>query len=298
MSARLCYNSSMYTSYDIGGDTLTIRGIDRLSLERSLTCGQAFRWKKDGAGFTAPALGRMIHAAQEGDSLLLSPCAEKDVPLWIRYFDLERNYAAIENALLCDRSLCGCVPCATGIRVLQQEPFETLVTFILSANNNIRRIAGIVERLCERAGEKVVFRGGEYALFPAPEAVAALSVGELQDIGAGYRAPFVKKSAEKIAAGYGLEFLRSMPLDRARKELLAFPGVGPKVADCVLLFSLGHTDAFPVDVWIGRAMNSIYFGGDSPGRRELEKKIRALGNESGIVQQYIFHYARLTSLGK
>lgn len=288
----------MYTSYNIQGNTLTIRGIDRLSLERSATCGQAFRWQRDGAGFSAPALGRMIHAEQEGGALRLSPCKEEDIPLWIRYFDLERDYAALENALSRDANLCDCVPCATGIRVLQQEPFETLVTFILSANNNIKRISGIVEQLCKQAGARTVFRGREYALFPAPEAIAALSDEELRAVGAGYRAPFVKESAKRVAGGYDLEALRSLPLGEARKELLSFPGVGPKVADCVLLFSLGHTDAFPVDVWIGRAMKSIYFEGDSPKRKELEKTIRALGSESGIVQQYIFHYARLTNLGK
>ncbi len=288
----------MYTICDITDDTLAIRGIDRLSLERTLACGQSFRWQKDGDGFSAPALGRMIHAEQRGDALLLSPCIEEDIPLWIRYFDLERDYAAIEEKLTADLTLCDCLPCASGIRVLQQEPFETLLTFIISANNNTKRIAGIVEHLCQRAGEPVVFRKREYRFFPTPAAVAALSVEELVEIGAGYRAPFIKASAARIAGGYDLETLRHMPLDAARKELVSFPGVGPKVADCVLLFSLGHADAFPVDVWIGRAMRALYFNGDAPKRRELERTIRALGSESGIVQQYIFHYARLTSLGK
>lgn len=288
----------MYTSYDIEGDTLTIRGIDRLSLGRSVACGQAFRWREDGDGFTAPALGRMIHARQEGGALLLSPCKTEDAPLWLRYFDLGRDYAAIEERLSGDLCLCECVPCASGIRVLQQEPFETLVTFILSANNNIKRISGIVERLSARAGEPVLFRGRAYHLFPVPEAVASLSVEDLVELGAGYRAPFVKASAARVAGGYDLERLRALPLDEARKELLTFPGVGPKVADCVLLFSLGHANAFPVDVWIERALRAIYFGGDAPRRRELEKTIRALGSESGIVQQYLFHYARLTGFGR
>ncbi|OQA72213.1 MAG: DNA-3-methyladenine glycosylase [Firmicutes bacterium ADurb.Bin248] len=294
----LCYNPPMYTHYEIKDDTLRIHGIDRLNLARSCACGQSFRWRPDGAGFAAPARGRMIYAEQDGDALMLSPCAQEDVPLWLSYFDLARDYAAIEEQLLCDAGLCRCVPCASGIRVFQQEPFEALVTFILSSNNNVKRISGIVERLCERAGEKTVLRGKEYHLFPAPAAVAALSIEELVSLGAGYRAPFVKQSAARVAGGYDLAALRDLPLDEARKELLCFPGVGPKVADCVLLFSLGHADAFPVDVWIGRAMKALFFEGSAPGRKELEKTIRALGSESGIVQQYIFHYARLTSLGK
>ena len=191
-----------------------------------------------------------------------------------------------------------CIGSASGIRVFAQEPFETLITFIISANNNIGRIAGIVERLCALCGEKAEFDGKEYYLFPKPESIAALEESELVRIGSGYRAPYIKKSAAIIAGGYQLEKLRDMPLDIARKELLKFPGVGPKVADCVLLFGLGHTDAFPVDVWIGRAMSEIYFDGESPKKKQLEAAIRALGSESGIVQQYIFHYARQTALGK
>ncbi|HWQ57924.1 MAG TPA: DNA glycosylase, partial [Clostridia bacterium] len=248
----------MYTHYEVKDDTLKIYGIDRLSLARSCACGQSFRWKADGAGFTVPAWGRMIYAEQDGDALALSPCTEEDVSLWLNYFDLTRDYKAIEDKLLADLNLCGCVPCASGIRVFQQEPFEALVTFILSSNNNIKRIAGIVERLCEKAGKRTAFRGKEYAFFPAPEAVAALSVEELVSLGAGYRAQFVRESAARVAAGYNLGALRELPLEEARKELLAFPGVGPKVADCVLLFSLGHADAFPVDVWIERAMKVLF----------------------------------------
>ncbi len=290
----------MFTSYDVNDGILTFHGIERLSLPRSCACGQSFRWRVDGDGFTAPAWGRMIHAEQDeaASELRLSPCAPEDAALWIKYFDLDRDYASLEAKLQVDPDLSPCVPCATGIRVFTQEPFETLITFIISANNNIKRIAGIVERLCVKAGEKTFFRGCEYSLFPTPQAVATLSVDELTALGAGYRAPFIKKSAGIIADGYDLTALADMPLDQARKELLAFPGVGPKVADCVLLFSLSHTDAFPVDVWIDRAMTAIYFGGDTPRRRDLEQAIRALGSESGIVQQYIFHYARMTNLGK
>ena len=288
----------MYTSYEVENGVLTIRGIERLDLARSCACGQSFRWQKNGVGFAAPALGRMVYAEQSDGALMLSPCAEADAPLWIRYFDLERDYAAIETRLVAELSLPGCIECASGIRIFQQEPFETLITFILSANNNIPRIAGIVERLCEKAGEKTAFRSREYALFPTPAAIVALSIEELKAIGAGYRAPYVRGSAARVAAGYDLAALRNVPLDEARRELRAFPGVGPKVADCILLFSLGHADAFPVDVWIERAMKALFFEGSSPRRAELEKTIRALGSESGIVQQYLFHYARLTGLGK
>lgn len=288
----------MYTDYEIKNGTLTVRGIDRIDIERSCACGQSFRWKKDGDGFVAPALGRVVHVCQNDCDISIYPCKKGEEKDWLAYFDLDRDYAAIEKRLSVDEQLSMCIGSASGIRVFAQEPFETLITFIISANNNIGRIAGIVERLCALCGEKAEFDGKEYYLFPKPESIAALEESELVRIGSGYRAPYIKKSAAIIAGGYQLEKLRDMPLDIARKELLKFPGVGPKVADCVLLFGLGHTDAFPVDVWIGRAMSEIYFDGESPKKKQLEAAIRALGSESGIVQQYIFHYARQTALGK
>ncbi len=288
----------MYTDYEIKNGTLTVRGIDRIDIERSCACGQSFRWKKDGDGFVAPALGRVVRVCQNDCDISIYPCKKGEEKDWLAYFDLDRDYAAIEKRLSVDEQLTMCIGSASGIRVFAQEPFETLITFIISANNNIGRIAGIVERLCALCGEKAEFDGKEYYLFPKPESIAALEESELVRIGSGYRAPYIKKSAAIIAGGYQLEKLRDMPLDIARKELLKFPGVGPKVADCVLLFGLGHTDAFPVDVWIGRAMSEIYFDGESPKKKQLEAAIRALGSESGIVQQYIFHYARQTALGK
>lgn len=288
----------MYTDYEIKNGTLTVRGIDRIDIERSCACGQSFRWKKDGDGFVAPAPGRVVRVCQNDCDISIYPCKKGEEKDWLAYFDLDRDYAAIEKRLSVDEQLSMCIGSASGIRVFAQEPFETLITFIISANNNIGRIAGIVERLCALCGEKAEFDGKEYYLFPKPESIAALEESELVRIGSGYRAPYIKKSAAIIAGGYQLEKLRDMPLDIARKELLKFPGVGPKVADCVLLFGLGHTDAFPVDVWIGRAMSEIYFDGESPKKKQLEAAIRALGSESGIVQQYIFHYARQTALGK
>lgn len=288
----------MYTDYEIKNGTLTVRGIDRIDIERSCACGQSFRWKKDGDGFVAPALGRVVRVCQNDCDISIYPCKKGEEKDWLAYFDLDRDYAAIEKRLSVDEQLSMCIGSASGIRVFAQEPFETLITFIISANNNIGRIAGIVERLCALCGEKAELDGKEYYLFPKPESIAALEESELVRIGSGYRAPYTKKSAAIIAGGYQLEKLRDMPLDIARKELLKFPGVGPKVADCVLLFGLGHTDAFPVDVWIGRAMSEIYFDGESPKKKQLEAAIRALGSESGIVQQYIFHYARQTALGK
>lgn len=325
---------------------LVVSGVKPFDLEKCCTCGQAFRWVKthmrmqaglfDECGlpdaeasiaFTGVIRGRAVLVMQSGDSLIVTPCAKGEAQLFADYFDLERDYSAVETALAADERLRVCLPGSSGIRVFNQEPFEALISFIISANNNIKRISGIIDRLCSLAGEKLpvryfsdcanddcgfnlsseVFVSSEVFAFPTPECIAALSEDELKQIGAGYRAPYIIKSAKRIADGYDLEKLRSLPTAEARKELLTFPGVGPKVADCILLFSLGHSDAFPVDVWIERAMTELYFSDSStadvsaarpaPAKSEIQAAARSIGKLSGIVQQYIFFYARNQKLG-
>ena len=271
---------------------LVFSGIDRLDLAASCACGQCFRWlpdpNTDGA-WQGVAHGRSVTARQEGNSLYIRPAPAADAALWADYFDLGREYAAIEAQLLGDERLRPAYGAARGIRIFCQEPFETLVSFIISANNNIPRIRGIVERLCALAGEPL---GPNVYAFPAPEALARLSEADLRRIGAGYRAPFILGSARRVTEGFDLEALRAMPLGEARKALCTLPGVGPKVADCVALFSLGHTAAFPMDVWMKRAVKALLFGGQEATAKELAQAIADLGKDAGILQQYIFHYAR------
>lgn len=354
----LPYNRHMEFKYF--KNMLVISGVKPFDLEKCCTCGQAFRWVKthmrmqaglfDECGlpdaeasiaFTGVIRGRAVLVMQSGDSLIVTPCAKGEArqvcmgvhrvcvtpcakgeaQLFIDYFDLKRDYSAVEAALAADERLRVCLPGSSGIRVFNQEPFEALISFIISANNNIKRISGIIDRLCSLAGEKLPVRyfsdcaaadcdfgkNSEVFAFPTPERIAALSEDELKQIGAGYRAPYIIKSAKRIADGYDLEKLRSLPTAEARKELLTFPGVGPKVADCILLFSLGHADAFPVDVWIERAMTELYFSDSStadtpaarpaPAKSEIQAAARSIGKLSGIVQQYIFFYARNQKLG-
>ncbi len=280
----------MDISYKDGSPVIS--GVECFDLEKSCSCGQAFRWRAFSGGQLGIVRGRPVLAVMDGTDLILKGADADDAPLWARYFDLYRDYASVEKAVENDPRLAVCFPEAHGIRVFDQEPFEALISFIISQNNNIKRISGIVERLCALAGEPVRFMGETLFAFPAPERIAALSVEELTGIGTGYRAPFIKAAAERIADGYDLERLRDMELSEARSELLSFYGVGPKVADCVLLFSLGHTDAFPVDVWIDRAVKALFFDGGSAKKAELLEAADSLGEYSGIIQQYIFQYAR------
>ncbi len=271
---------------------LLFSGIDRLDLAASCTCGQCFRWLPDPDTegiWRGVAHGRSVTARQEGDSLHIWPAPAADAALWADYFDLGREYAAIEAQLLRDVRLRPAYGASRGIRIFCQEPFETLISFIISANNNIPRIRGIVERLCALAGEPL--GPGAYA-FPTPEALSRLSETDLYGIGAGYRAPFIQGSARRVAEGFDLHALRAVPLGEARKALCSLPGVGPKVADCVALFSLGHTAAFPMDVWMKRAVKALLFDGREATAKELAQAIAELGEDAGILQQYIFHYAR------
>lgn len=314
-SRGLPYNRRMEFRYL--KNMLIFSGIEPFDLKKCCTCGQAFRWVESPlrlpaeytlpntqiSAFSGVVRGRAVLSVQSGSTLVITPCAENDAQLFIDYFDLERDYSAVEAALAVDERLRVCLPGSSGIRVFNQEPFEALISFIISANNNIKRISGIIDRLCSHAGEKLSVRyfpecnaDVETFAFPVPERIAALSEAELKQIGTGYRAPYIIKSARRIADGYDLERLRGLPTAEARKELLTFPGVGPKVADCILLFSLGHPDAFPVDVWIERAMTELYFS-DSPSRpaptkAEIQTAARSIGSLSGIIQQYIFFYAR------
>ena len=265
-----------------------------LTLVRS---AQAFQWYFDGREYVGHAGGHeaLIIPGDDGFEII-SPCT--DEAFWRDYFDLGRDYAALKPICDADPYLKQSYDALHGLHVLNQPVWDTLPSFIISANNNVARIRVLVKKLCDELGERRELNGIEIHLFPTPEALAAAPVETLRAMGMGYRAPYLIESAQAVVDGFDLNQLRTLPYEQAHKKILQLKGVGPKVADCVLLFGLGHTDAFPVDVWIGRALSEIYFGGEKARRQETERAIRALGSESGIVQQYIFHYARQNAIGK
>lgn len=267
---------------------MIISGIEHFSLEQSLFCGQAFRWKHKGAGFEGVALGRYIYAEQDGSTITLTGADENSGADFIRYFDLERDYGAIKEFYAHDKFLKQGMEYAGGIRVLRQPPFETLISFIISAFNNVGRISGIIAKICERYGKPL---GDGFFDFPTPEALAVLPNCDLTACGTGYRASYIAETARMVRDGFDLEALKKMPYTEARKELVKFPGVGPKVADCVALYSLGFTQAFPADVWMKRVLCGIYgfHGGD---KKLLEFVDNKFGINAGLAQQYLFHYAR------
>ncbi len=251
--------------------------LSSFDLSATLECGQCFRWEALPGGDYRFAAGNRYGNA--GPSSLSSLWQDAG---WRAYFDLERDYDAIRRELSAlDPTLAKAAAFAPGIRILNQDPWEALCCFILSQNNNIPRIKGIVERLCEGFGEPSEEGFG----FPEPEKLASLSPQDLSPLRCGFRARYLIDAARRVARkeeGLVLEELRAIPLEEAREALMKIVGVGCKVADCTLLYGLHRLEAFPMDVWMKRAMETL-FPGKTPG---------FFGPYGGIAQQYIFHYSR------
>lgn len=272
-------------NFEYKDNNVYIYGIEEFDLPHTLDCGQAFRWKEDNGIWNGVAFGRFLELEKLPDgTVVLYNTTPKDFEnIWRDYFDLDRDYKEIVEILSENETLKKAAEYSYGIRILNQEPFETLCSFIISQNNNIKRIKGIIERLCEHFGE---YKNGYYT-FPTAEKLASLTIDDLAVLRAGFRAKYLLDAAKKVTSGeVDLKALQNMPLDDARAELMKILGVGPKVADCCLLFSHKQVKAFPKDVWIKRAMETL-FSGDLP---------EIANNYAGIAQQYIFFYARDTQL--
>lgn len=253
---------------------------DNFDLKQIFLCGQCFRWTETEENiFHGIAHGRYLRIRQETDGVTLLDINEKDIPLWEDYFDLSTDYAALIDRFSSDPTLSAACKSSYGIRILRQEPFETLISFIISQNNNIPRISGIIGRLCEGFGEKL---DGGYA-FPSAESLKGVTPEELAPLRAGFRARYICDAVSKVNSGeIDFDEINALPLDTAREKLKTIVGVGDKVADCVLLFGFGKKDAFPRDVWVKRLMAAFYPDG-------LPKC--TIGAE-GVAQQYLFDYVR------
>ncbi len=266
-------------------EKLKIASCVELSPENTFDCGQAFRWNAMQSGaYFGVAFGEAAVVSQDGEDIFIT-CREGSFSsVWKEYFDLERDYAKIADGIE-NPKLRKAVEFGQGIRILRQEPWEALCSFIISQCNNITRIKGIVERLCMLCGEEKSFLGNGYYTFPSPTAVARLSEKELATLRAGYRAEYISTAAKLVASGeFDLLGVLSLPTDEAKAELLKLSGVGEKVASCVLLFGMAKLDAFPIDVWMRRAIKEFF--GD--GKFDYKQ----LGQYAGVVQQYMFHYMR------
>ncbi|MGE5594260.1 MAG: DNA-3-methyladenine glycosylase family protein [Betaproteobacteria bacterium] len=291
-------------------DDVVISGISPFNLKETLESGQAFRWDVADGLFTGVVRGRVIRAVQEGDSLVLvRPGCEEVIRLAIDYFSLDVDQASIEERLCnTDPTLDSAVRSFSGLRLLRQEPWECLVSFILSARNAIPLIRRAVERIARAYGDPIFQESDDsvqtddgsgpaqtpYYSFPTPGRLASADVLDLVRCGAGFRSQYVKAAAERVASG-GIDFqaLRTLGYEGAKEKLMGLRGVGEKVADCVLLFSLGFYQAFPIDVWMTRVMRYVYFGGSKVSAATIAQFARErFGELAGYAQQFLFHYAR------
>lgn len=268
----------MTVKYENGN--VIINPDDDFNLALCLDCGQAFRWQQDTDGnWRGVAFSKSLCVTQKEDTITFFNTTPEDFEnIWSPYFDLNRNYRNIiagyteENL----KTACAQYP---GIRILKQDEWEAICSFIISANNNIPRIKGIIERLCEAFGDDV---GGAYS-FPAPHKLANLTIEDLAPLRAGFRAKYIIDAAQKISSGeVDIEKIKTLPLPEAKAELLKIKGVGEKVAQCALLYGFGRVEAFPVDVWVKRIVEELYPQG-------LPECI--MGTQ-GIAQQYLFHWRR------
>ncbi len=273
-----------------------LRGLRNFNIETILECGQCFRWEKNNENdYTGIVGSKVIRISQKGDSAEFIGCTLNDFnEIWHRYFDMETDYGLIINTLSADdevmRTAAGFAP---GIRILRQPLFETLISFIISANNSIPNIKRIISALSSMYGEKIIFGNREYYSFPDPEVLAGVGIEDIMRSKAGYRSQYIKKTATAYAKDpITVAMLKNMGYAEAKKKLMEYAGVGSKVADCTLLFSGSFTNAFPVDVWVKKVMEELYLKEDTPIKKISEYAIDKFGNLGGYAQQYLFFYAR------
>lgn len=249
-----------------------------LDLKQTLFCGQCFRFvQADKNFFEGFAENKFVRLRQKENGIEIE-APEEDIPYWENYFDLDLDYIELKKSFCLDETLKAACN-GRKIRVLRQAPFETLISFIISQNNNIKRITGIIGRLCEAFGEKTDFGFA----FPEAKNLAALSEEDLAPLRAGFRAKYIIDAAQKVNCGeVDFEKIKELPDNEAREALKVIKGVGDKVADCVLLFGLYRTSAVPKDVWIKR-INAHFYPDGYP---------ECVGEYAGIAQQYLFDYAR------
>jgi N-glycosylase/DNA lyase len=274
------------------GDVGIVRVPPPYDLGRTLECGQVFRWAVTDGGATGVVRGRVWHVRQEDGLLQASGDGGDDdlEALW-HHLAVDAPLRRIERDLAADPVVRRILPFTSGIAVMRQDPWECLVSYVISAFNNIPKIRMTVERLSRRFG--VPLGGGRYA-FPSPERLADARLPALRACILGYRAPYVRAVARAVAGGaLDLERLRGLPYDAARDALLVLPGVGEKVAECVLLFALERSEAFPVDIWIHRTVQQHYLRGRRASPRAIRQWARErFGRLAGYANQHLFLASR------
>ncbi|RXE59329.1 DNA-3-methyladenine glycosylase family protein [Acetivibrio mesophilus] len=263
-------------------------------------CGQCFRWIKQlDQSYTGVAYGRAINVKCQDAILELSNTDIEDFKnIWFDYFDLGRDYSYIKEKVMKDEIMKEAVKFGSGIRLLKQDIWETLISFIISANNRIPRIMKTVDEISRTYGREIEMDGGKYYAFPGIQELSGATLEGLERSGAGFRCKYIMSAARVIDEGQiSLGSVASMDISDARSYLMKFQGVGPKVADCTLLYSGTKYDVFPTDVWVKRVMEELYFKREASFGEIQEFARDYFGEYAGFAQQYLFYYARQNRIG-
>jgi len=284
------------------GNTI-IEDVKDFDLSQTLECGQCFRfYKQDENDYVVVAYNKLLRIKQDGSNLIFFDCSENDMESWINYFDLNRDYSQIKKFLLRkDKVLKLAIEEKWGVRILNQEFHETLISFIISQNKQIPHIKQLVRRISENYGSYLGSVNGEdYYSFPDCSVLGTITEEDFREMKTGFRAPYLADAVLKLSLGElkAADF-KGVGEEEARKKLMTVKGVGEKVANCVMLFSLGYRAAFPIDVWIKRIMEELYFNGEDTSKDVIAKFAKEnYGEYGGYAQQYLFCYGRDNKVGK
>ncbi len=267
--------------YTVKGRDIIVSEAD-LDLGETLDCGQAFRWKAVPSDYISTYEGSFLNSRlrvsqkKAGEFIFHDTSEEDFLNVWKDYFDFDTDYTVLKECFSEDETLSKACSFAGGIRLLRQDAWECLISFIISQNNNIPRIKGIIDRLCGNYGGN----------FPSASQLAKETADSLSYLRSGFRAKYICDASDKVSSGLAdLSAIKNMPIEQARTALKTIKGVGPKVAECILLFGMHRTEAFPVDVWIKRVLEEYYPAGFPDFAKD----------NAGIAQQYLFHYIRCNS---
>ncbi|MBQ2897265.1 MAG: DNA-3-methyladenine glycosylase 2 family protein [Clostridia bacterium] len=268
-----------------------VLNVSPFDLTDTFECGQCFRWNKNQDGsYNGVAFGKVLNIKKEDHGFVLSD----ESPVWEDYFDCLTDYNEIMRSLNVDSIIKEAISSSCGIRILKQDFFETVISFIISQNNNIPRIKAIIESLCRQFGENL---GDGYFSFPDAKTLACLNPSDLGFLKAGYRDSYIIDASQKIYLNQlDIDVIKNAPIDQARAEISKIKGVGPKVADCILLFGATRTEVFPTDVWMKKVLTALY-GFKTLTPNEINRFVQEkFGNLAGYAQQYLFNYARINKI--
>lgn len=285
--------------------SIVLKGVTHFHPKHIFECGQCFRWHRinehDEMTYQGIVQDKVLEVHMDEDRVTMTNLTKTEfLEEFHHYFDFTRDYGEVKQELQKDPILREAIDFGYGIRVLNQDPFETLISFILSSNNLISKIKDGILKISQAYGKRISHEGKFYYAFPTPKELSEASEDDLRKIGVGYRAKYIHLATKMIVESLENQIeltpniyqLKNLSPELCHKALLDYPGVGPKVADCVMLFSMEKSEAFPVDVWVKKAMAHFY------GSKESNLlKTRAFGQElfgsyAGLAQQYLFYYAR------